>query len=248
MSSNYSYDKGLWQTLVEFRNVFIGLLIALLIGVGIYFWIGNSSKGNEVYKFESSWVRPYNVKVGKPDSNVKLVYFYDLQCPACKANDVDLEKVKVAYSEKVEFVYRNMPLTQLHAYAGIAAKGAQAASRQGTDKYFEFKKNIFAVQETLSPDKIETAAKQVVGLDKAQWDKDFKSISVENEVAWDKKDITDQELPESTIIKDGNNKSVTKASGTPTNLVLKDGKIVDWWTGGLSSEKQSAVLNKALAQ
>ena len=242
--NNYSYDKGLWETIKEFKNIFIGLMIVILVCIGLYFYV--SKNNNDGYKFESSWVRPYSVKIGKTDSNIQFVYFFDFQCPACKANDSDLEKVKSAYKDKIGFVYRNLPLTDLHAYAGIAAKGGQAMAKQGNDKYFAYKAKIFTAQETLTPDAITTAAKGVDGVNFDQWDKDFKSSVIENEVVWDKKDITETTLPPSTINLDDTNKGVTKASGTPTNLIIKDGKIVSWWTGGLSSDKQIAIVEKAL--
>lgn len=239
-----NFEKSFWETILEFKHIF-AIFFAVVIGLVLIFnFVSFGYKSN--YAFESDWVRGYNVKIGKENAEVKLIYFYDLQCPACKSNDPDLQKIVDKYKDRIEIVYRNMPLTNLHPFALPAAQGAQAVAKQNKDFYFEFKKQIFANQESLNISTIESTAKRIEGLNYDQWLKDYQSNNIVDEVKFDEKDIKEATLPESTITKDAKNVGLTKSGGTPTNIVLKNNKIFDWWTGGLSAEKQGEVIDRAL--
>jgi protein-disulfide isomerase len=187
----------------------------------------------------SKWINSYNATTGNADSKVKVVYFYDLQCPACKSNDPELEKTVEATKDKVQFIYRNLPL-EIHPYAQVSARGAQAMLRQGVDKYFEYKKQIFARQSDLSPTVVEQVGKSLAP-DYEKWNQDRNSKEVRDEVLADKQFAERQTMP--ALARNNNSTSI---GSTPTTVVIKDDKVVDWWSGGLESASQIASITAQL--
>ena len=79
----------------------------------------------------------------------------------------------------MKFVYKQYPLTQLHANAMNAARAALAAHKQG--KFWEMHDKLFANQEALQPDKLKEYAAQV-GLNVARFEKDMASPEVQKQI------------------------------------------------------------------
>ena len=67
---------------------------------------------------------------GKSDSKVIIYEYGDYQCPGCKAAFPTLKTVYEKYQDKVGFVFRNFPLSSIHANARSAASAAEAAGLQ----------------------------------------------------------------------------------------------------------------------
>lgn len=85
---------------------------------------------------------------GNKDATVTIVEFSDLQCPACKTAQADLDKVYNTYKDKIKFVYRDFPLTTIHKYSERAAEASEFASENG--KFWEFHDLMFSKQEEWS--------------------------------------------------------------------------------------------------
>lgn len=228
--------KNFLPIILKISGVII-LVIAVLFGVNYALNVYTPATKVDGNK----WIPGYSAKAGKKDAKIQLIYFYDLQCSACKDNDPKLNDIVAKYGDKIGFVYRNYPLTEIHPYAEIAAKGAQGASRQGFEKYSEYKKQVFAVQSELSGGKIESAAKNA-GLNVEEWNKERNSSIVSSEVKADLDFIKSVNLPNSTVP----NVSGNKANGTPTNVILEDEKPVDWWSGSIEQATQELTINKYL--
>lgn len=81
---------------------------------------------------------------GKADSNVVLVEYGDFQCPACGSVNTRIMKLAEDYKDKIAFVFRNFPLTLIHANAKAAAGAAEAAGLQG--KYWEMHELLYKNQ------------------------------------------------------------------------------------------------------
>jgi protein-disulfide isomerase len=97
---------------------------------------------NEGYKYDSSL----------KDPKVTIVEFADYQCPYCVQAHETIEKVLAAYKGKVQYVFKDFPLTQIHPEAMPAAIAAKCASNQ--NKYWEMHKLLFgrAPMDKLSGD------------------------------------------------------------------------------------------------
>ena len=82
-----------------------------------------------------------------PNAKVTMVEFGDYQCPACGQAYPTVKQVKKDYGDKVNFVFRNYPLSQ-HKFALIAAEAAEAANAQG--KFWEMHDLLYENQATWS--------------------------------------------------------------------------------------------------
>jgi protein-disulfide isomerase len=73
-----------------------------------------------------------DVQIGPKDAKVKLIEFSDFQCPYCRAFQVNtIQRILKEYEGKILFVFKNLPLTDIHPQAENAALAAQCANEQG---------------------------------------------------------------------------------------------------------------------
>lgn len=99
---------------------------------------------------------------GSPDAKVKIVEFSDLQCPACKAANPVVQKVKKDFGENISFQYYHFPLRALHPYAQKAAEAVECANDQR--KFWEYIDGAFAASPRLDRKSLQGVAADV-GLD-----------------------------------------------------------------------------------
>lgn len=85
---------------------------------------------------------------GKVDSKVILINYGDFQCPGCGNAHPSIKTVTDLYKDKIQFVFRNFVLTDIHANAKAAAGAAEAAGLQG--KYWEMFDKIYESQSSWS--------------------------------------------------------------------------------------------------
>ncbi len=81
---------------------------------------------------------------GAPDLVVTLEEFGDYQCPPCAELHPTLKQLKQQYGASLNFVFRNLPLAELHKNALIAAKAAEAARMQ--NKFWEMHDLLYEKQ------------------------------------------------------------------------------------------------------
>lgn len=86
---------------------------------------------------------------GAADATVTIVEFSDFQCPYCKAAQATLKRISEEYGSRVRFVFRDLPLPDLHPQAPKAAEAARCAGEQG--KFWEYHDVLFANQDKLQP-------------------------------------------------------------------------------------------------
>ncbi len=123
---------------------------------------------------------------GSVNAPVTVVMFSDFQCPACGATHPVLKKVVAEYGgERVRFVERDFPLTQIHQNAFRAALAAGAANAQG--KFFEYVELLYANQNSLDTASLKEFASKI-GLDRKRFDADLGNEKYAAEI---RKDIED---------------------------------------------------------
>ena len=118
--------------------------------------------------------------LGDPNAPVTIVEFSDYQCPFCGRHVAQVfPEIEKNYIDtgKVKYVFRDMPLTQLHSNAIELAIAAECAGDQ--DKYFEMHDKLFAHQDANSPEDIKKYANEI-GLDLSAF-----NSCVENETPMD---------------------------------------------------------------
>lgn len=109
---------------------------------------------------------------GDENAAVRIIEFTDFQCSACGGMYPIVEQVLKSYGNRVHFVMRNFPLTNVHANAYKAAQAAEAAKAQG--KFWEYIDLLFKNQTSLEVDSLKKFASQV-GLDRKRFDQEFDS-------------------------------------------------------------------------
>jgi hypothetical protein len=246
-SSSLSYDnESALQTIWSFFPGIIKTCSAALAVVVIFTMVGlftDNISGSSGYTFDPKLVRSYNYTYGNKDSKIVYAYFVDFQCPGCKANNEPLKKLKEEYKDRVLFVYKHNPLTTIHVNARQAAQAAQASIKQ--DKFVEYTDQLFANQSSLGNDSLETYAKNV-GMDITKFKSDSVDRDVVQAVNWDQNDLKSIFLPRNDI--SNKSKPAGEGEGTPTSVILKDGKVESWWSGGRDEATIKGVLDPLLAK
>ena len=76
---------------------------------------------------------------GNPDAKVTVVNFDDLECPYCARMHASLFPSTLEhYKDKVRFVYKDNPLTDMHPWAMHAAVDANCLASQSADVYWKY--------------------------------------------------------------------------------------------------------------
>lgn len=107
---------------------------------------------------------------GSADAPITLVEYSDTECPFCKVFHATLQRLLTEYDGKVRWVYRHLPIDQLHSKARKEAEAVECAGEQG--KFWEYLDRIFAVTPAnngLDPAQLPVIAKDV-GLDVAAFE------------------------------------------------------------------------------
>lgn len=76
---------------------------------------------------------------GNPDAKVTVISFDDLECPYCsRMHDELFPATLERYKDKVRFIYKDNPLTELHPWAMHAAVNANCLSAQNPAVYWTY--------------------------------------------------------------------------------------------------------------
>jgi protein-disulfide isomerase len=76
---------------------------------------------------------------GNPSARVTVINFDDLECPYCARMHTSLFPDTLdRYKDKVRFIYKDDPLTELHPWAMHAAVDANCLATQNSDTYWKF--------------------------------------------------------------------------------------------------------------
>jgi len=88
---------------------------------------------------------------GNPNAKVTVINFDDLQCPYCARMHTSLfPQTLDRYKDKVRFVYKDDPLTEIHPWAMHAAVDANCIAAQNPDTYWNFVDYIHAHGQEVS--------------------------------------------------------------------------------------------------
>jgi protein-disulfide isomerase len=86
--------------------------------------------------------------IGPANAPVTLVEYGDYECPYCFQAHPIVTALRAQLGDKLRFVFRNFPLTQLHPHAHHAAEAAESvAANAGPDAYWIMHDTIFEHQQ-----------------------------------------------------------------------------------------------------
>jgi len=109
---------------------------------------------------------------GPAAAPLTLVEYGDYECPYCGAAYPLVKAIVKRLGPKLRFVFRNMPLKQMHPNAELAAEAAEAAATQG--KFWEMHDALYEHQSELGADLVRKLA-QRLSLDAPQFESDLVS-------------------------------------------------------------------------
>jgi protein-disulfide isomerase len=101
-------------------------------------------------------ISPSNPSVGSASAPITLIEFSDYQCPYCGRVEPTLKRIRAAYGDKIRFVWKDFPLTQIHPQAFKAGEAAHCAGDQG--KYWQLHDLLFSKQTELQVDDLKRHA------------------------------------------------------------------------------------------
>jgi protein-disulfide isomerase len=100
-------------------------------------------------------VGPRDHTIGPPDAPVVLVEYGDYTCPDTARARPIVEAVLHSLGDRVLFVFRNFPHSDVSAHAGRAAEAAESvAVHGGEEAFWDMHAILFANQDALEPDDV----------------------------------------------------------------------------------------------
>jgi protein-disulfide isomerase len=96
---------------------------------------------------------------GTDDALVTLVEYGDFECSYCGQAESVVRELLASFGDDLRYVWRHLPLNDVHGSAQLTAEAAEAASAQG--KFWEFYDVLLAHQETLTPPELRRHAEEL---------------------------------------------------------------------------------------
>jgi len=91
---------------------------------------------------------------GNPGAKVVVVNYDDFQCPYCSRVHATLfPELLKEYGDRVAFIYKDFPLTEIHPWAIHAAVDANCLAAQNNDAYWDFADYTHANRQAVSSEK-----------------------------------------------------------------------------------------------
>jgi protein-disulfide isomerase len=98
---------------------------------------------------------------GAKDAAITIVEFGDLQCPACKAAQPNINKL-MEDEPKAKLIFQNYPLESLHKWAMTAAKYVDCLARDSNDVAWKFIATVYDHQSEINEQNVEPMLKGYV--------------------------------------------------------------------------------------
>jgi protein-disulfide isomerase len=173
---------------------------------------------------------------GNPDARVTVVNFDDLECPYCaRMHESLFPSTLEHYKDKVRFIYKDNPLTEIHPWAMHAAVNANCLAAQSGDVYWKY------------VDYLHSHGDEISGADRNP----AKSFDALNRIARQEATLTKLDLSKLDGCLDAQNETQVRASaaealalrieGAPA--VFVDGERID---GAQPEEMVWRVIDRAL--
>ncbi|MCJ7701577.1 MAG: DsbA family protein [Anaerolineales bacterium] len=110
---------------------------------------------------------------GPEDAPITIIEFSDFECPYCRKWHLEVwPRLLEAYPDQIRLVYRDFPLTNIHANATPAASAANCAGEQG--EYWAFNDLLFSMRLDLNKTSYHDYADEL-GLDVEAFDQCLES-------------------------------------------------------------------------
>lgn len=119
---------------------------------------------------------------GPRHAPVTVVEYGDYECPYCGQAEPVVRELLGDFGDDIRYVWRHLPLTDVHIHAQLAAEAAEAAALQG--RYWDMHDLLISHQGALRFDDLRGYAAQI-GLDTARFERDMRAHAGAAHVAED---------------------------------------------------------------
>jgi len=99
---------------------------------------------------------------GPHDAPVTLIEYGDFECPYCGRAETVIRELLASFGDDVRYVWRHLPLNDVHPDAQMAAEASEAAAAQG--RFWEMHDLLLSRQDDLRPSDLKGYARDL-GLD-----------------------------------------------------------------------------------
>ncbi len=129
--------RGVFAKLAPWAGATALVVLAVVV---LYFFTGAAATETS----KAAPVASTDITYGPENPQLTVIEYSDFQCPFCAEYAKWLTKLRAKYGDRVQFVFRNYPLSD-HEWATLAAKVGYAASLQG--KFWEMHDLLFQRQD-----------------------------------------------------------------------------------------------------
>jgi protein-disulfide isomerase len=164
---------------------------------------------------------------GSIEAPVTVVEYGDFECPYCGQAEPVVRELLRDFGEEVRYVWRHLPLNDVHPHAQLAAEAAEAAADQGA--FWEMHDLLLDNQDALRPDDLVVYAERL-GLDVESF---TSSLREHNGAAHVAEDVDSADL--------------SGVSGTPTFFINSRRQHGAYDIGSLSAAVRAAGARATLA-
>ncbi|KKS53021.1 MAG: DSBA oxidoreductase family protein [Candidatus Magasanikbacteria bacterium GW2011_GWD2_43_18] len=91
------------------------------------------------------FIRSFNPQIGDPSNPVTLLAFIDFECPYCQEAYPAFQQMMEKYDSAIHVVFKQFPLTTIHAQAMAAAVASTCAQEQ--DMFWEYYESVFTSRD-----------------------------------------------------------------------------------------------------
>jgi protein-disulfide isomerase len=187
----------------SYRPFLIIALVLLVAAAGTALLLESNQRGDASLSTDTQSPDKAS-KNTSADTVVTLEEFGDYQCPPCGQLHPTLKKLKQDYGTRLNFIFRNLPLTKIHQNALVAAQAAEAARMQ--NRFWEMHDLLYENQslwkDDVNPRSIFVKFATDLGLNTAQFSRDLDDKQIQLRI----------EADEDAAAKQG-------IDGTPTILI-----------------------------
>jgi Na+/H+ antiporter NhaA len=128
-------------------------------------------------------VDPERDHIRGPDAApVTLIEYGDYECPYCGQAEVVIRELLDSFGDDLRYVWRHLPLNDVHPSAQMAAEAAEAAAAQG--RFWDMHDRLLAHQDQLSPRDLWNHGREL-GLDLERFKEDLRTRDYAERIAED---------------------------------------------------------------
>lgn len=213
---------------------------AVIVGLAVYSFEKGLHPGSAVVPLSKlSLVRPVDATdhvLGNPAAPVVFVEYADIDCPFCKQFHTTLEDMIATYGPtgQVAWVFRHLPITDLHPYAEQHAEAAECAAQVGGSQAF-----------WTFIDALHAAAPGANQFDPSGYDTVITHMGLSLQAF---KSCMADGTYKARVQADYDNAIATGADGTPYTIVLVKGQDPLPINGAISDESLKGVIDEALIE